>query len=267
MATPARGRGWRGVFALLAVLCLIVPALAAEPKFPVLTGRIVDGAGLLDSSTRARLEGQLAAHEEKSTDQLVVVTLPDLQGFEIADFGYRLGRFWKVGQKEKNNGALLIVAVKERKVRIEVGYGLEGQLTDALTRVIIETAIVPRFKAGDFAGGITAGVDAMLKVLTGDAAELQKRAAQLKANENIGWIEIAVIAIFLFIVVVIILQAVRGAQNPALRGRRGSVMRGGPVIFGPSSGGFSGGWSSGSDSGGFSGGGGSFGGGGSSGDW
>lgn len=267
MTAPATGSRWRGALTLLAMLWLIVPALAAEPKFPALTGRIVDGAGLLDASTRGKLDGQLAAHEEKSTDQIVVVTLPDLQGFEIADFGYRLGRFWQVGQKDKNNGALLIVAVKERKVRIEVGYGLEGQLTDALTRAIIETAIVPRFKAGDFAGGITAGVDAMLKVLTGDAAELQKRAAKLKADEDVGWIEVVVIAIILFIVIMVILQAVRGAQNPALRGRRGSAMRGGPMIFGPGSGGFGGGWSSGSDSGGFSGGGGSFGGGGSSGDW
>jgi uncharacterized protein len=108
----------------------------------------------------------------------VVVTLKSLQGTSIEDFGVELGRHWRIGQKDKNNGALLIVAPNERKVRIEVGYGLEGALTDAVSRLIIENAITPRFRAGDFAGGITRGVDDIISVLTGDAAEWQQRAAK-----------------------------------------------------------------------------------------
>ena len=103
----------------------------AGDTFPTLSGRVVDEANILDASTRAALTEKLAALEAKTTDQLVVVTLKSLQGTSIEDFGYQLGRHWKVGQQGKNNGVLLIVAPSERKVRIEVGYGLEGTLTDA----------------------------------------------------------------------------------------------------------------------------------------
>ena len=109
-------------------------------------------------------------------DQVVVATLPSLEGYEIEDYANRLFRHWQLGQKDKNNGALLLVAPQERKVRIEVGYGLEGALTDALSKVIITTAIAPQFQKGNFAGGIDAGVDAMLSILTGDAEEWQRRA-------------------------------------------------------------------------------------------
>ena len=161
---PARSAGW------------LLPAAALD--FPLLGGRVVDQAGILDQATRAALTEKLAALEAKTTDQLVVVTLKSLQGTSIEEFGVALGRRWQVGQKDKNNGALLIVAPNERKVRIEVGYGLEGALTDAVTRLIIENAIVPRFRAGDFAGGITRGVDDIVSVLTGDAEEWKRRAAQ-----------------------------------------------------------------------------------------
>ena len=116
-------------------LVLIAFVLAAYAlTFPQLTGRVVDEAGVLDLAAKAELERKLAEFETKTTGQLVVVTLKSLQGTSIEDYGYQLGRHWGIGQKEKNSGALLIVVPSERKVRIEVGYGLEGQLTDAVSQ-------------------------------------------------------------------------------------------------------------------------------------
>src|SRR6266853_2804247 len=167
--------GRRGALGLLLSL---VAFAAYALSFPELTGRVVDDAGILDPSTKAALERKLAEFETKTTGQLVVVTVKSLQGTSIEDYGYQLGRHWQIGQKEKNTGALLIVAPNERKVRIEVGYGLEGTLTDAISRLIIENSILPRFRANDFPGGITRGVDDIIQVLTGDAEEFKQRAAK-----------------------------------------------------------------------------------------
>src|SRR5215216_4087489 len=153
-------------------------ASPAEPRFPALTGRIVDEAGVIDTPARGRLEPKLADLETRTSTQLVVVTLGSLSGYDIADYGYQLGRHWGIGQKGSNNGALLIVAPAERKVRIEVGYGLEGALTDAVTRLIIDNAILPRFRTGDFSGGIERGVDDIIQVLSGDAEDFKRRAAE-----------------------------------------------------------------------------------------
>jgi len=243
-------------------LVLLGPALALD--FPVLSGRVVDDAGILDAGTRAALTRKLDEFEAKTTDQLVLVTLKSLQGTSIEDFGVELGRRWQIGQKGKNNGVLLIVAPNERKVRIEVGYGLEGALTDAVSRLIIENAITPRFRAGDFPGGITRGVDDIISVLTGDAAEWQQRAAK-RPEPTARWDSILVL-LLVFVVFGFVFLTLVGTI-PRDRGR------------GRSRGGDSGGWSFGSGSdwssgssggfsgGGFSGGGGSFGGGGSSGSW
>ena len=147
-------------------MLLVLPA-AAQSKidFPPLTGRVVDQANLLDPATEQALTEKLAALEASSTDQLVVVTVNSLQDQEIEDFGYQLGRHWGIGQKENDGGALLIVAPNERKVRIEVGYGLEGYLTDALSSLIIQNQILPAFRDGDFPGGIEAGTDAIIAQL------------------------------------------------------------------------------------------------------
>ena len=167
---------WRcGVASALVMFAI---ATAQALTFPALTGRVVDEAGILDANMRQTVGAKLAAMEQKSSDQLVVVTLESLQGTSIEDYGYQLGRTWKIGQKGTNNGALLIVAPNERKVRIEVGYGLEGALTDAVTKFIIENSILPRFRAGDFPGGIARGVDDIIQVMTGDAEEWKRRAAQ-----------------------------------------------------------------------------------------
>ncbi len=158
-----------------------VPASAAQsrpcastPTFPRLTGRVVDDANILSPATRADLTAMLQHHELATGEQVVVVTLPSLQGYSIEDFGYQLGRAWGIGQKDKNTGALLIVAPKEHKVRIEVGYGLEGKLTDAQSSVIINRDILPAFRRGDFNAGVMAGTATILKVLGGDASAAER---------------------------------------------------------------------------------------------
>ena len=143
---------------LLWALFTALPA-AAEPTFPKLTGRVTDAAGVLPAETAAALEAKLKALEDTTGTQLVVATVPDLQGYEIDEYGYQLGRAWGIGQKGTNNGAILLIAPTQRKLRIEVGYGLEGVLTDAVSSRIIRQAIVPRFKAGDVAGGVGAGAE------------------------------------------------------------------------------------------------------------
>jgi uncharacterized protein len=256
-----------GVATALAAAIVTFAAVAAFAlTFPQLTGRVVDDAGVLDEATRQTIIDKLAAVEAKSGDQIVVVTLKSLQDTSIEDYGYQLGRAWGIGEKEKSNGALLIVAPNERKVRIEVGYGLEGALTDAVTRLIIQNAILPRFRAGDFAGGISRGVDDIIQVVSGDAEEFQRRAAQRpdKAPQGVD----AATVIFVIFMLIVIFMMLRNAQG----GRRTLGQRGGYAgpIFIPSGGSWSsgsGGGSGSSGSGGFSGGGGSFGGGGSSGDW
>jgi uncharacterized protein len=262
----------RALIIALALAVVSTAALAQSLAFPDLTGRVVDEAGILDAGTRERLEKLSADLEAKTTDQLVVVTLKSLQGTSIEDYGYQLGRKWQIGQKDKNNGVLLIVAPNDKRVRIEVGYGLEPTLTDAISSVIVQGSILPRFRAGDFAGGVRRGAEDIAQVLSGDAKEIQERAAQRQAAQRIDPQEFIVIAFFLLILLIIVVNVIAD-----MRGRRGGIAPGrvrrtrdwaGPVIIG---GGNSGGWGSGDSwgggGGGFSGGGGSFGGGGSSGSW
>ena len=176
MTNCLRHSRWVQLLTIGAVFCLFASGLQAAPDFPKLTGRVVDMANLLSSSDKQQLTQQLKAHEDKTTNQVVVVTLNTLQGYEIADYGYQLGRHWKIGQADKNNGVLLIVAPNQRKTRIEVGYGLEGTLTDALSKQIIDYEMIPRFKKKDFAGGIKNGTAAVLGILSGsiDAKAFKK---------------------------------------------------------------------------------------------
>lgn len=259
------------LIAFLALVALLAPALA-QPKFPALTGRIVDEAGILSAEDRRALEADLKALEEKSTDQLVIYTARSLQGYPIEDFGYRLGRTWTIGQKDKNNGVLLIVAPTERKVRIEVGRGLEPQLTDIMTKLIIENAILPAFRRGDFPAGIKAGVRDIRDVLLGDAEAVKQRAksAAQRSPGNSNVIPVVILVLFIgFALTIIWLQSVQTA-HPNAAAARGRRRRGGPdVVPAATWGSSSSSWDSGSSSssGGFSGGGGDFGGGGSSGSW
>lgn len=272
----APGGAWlQGAAAVLAfVLVVLLASVAlAQPKFPPLTGRIVDEAGLLGASDRAAIADDLKLLEQKSSDQLVIFTTRSLQGYSIEDFGYQLGRAWGIGQKGVNNGVILLVAPSERKVRIEVGRGLEPQLTDIMTRLIIENAILPAFRRGDFAAGIRAGVHDIRQVMLGDADAVRQRLASApkRGGDKGSWVPIAFFVFFLVVAFSIIsLQQVQTAHPNAARRRRGAAAA--PVPYnsggwGGSSGGWSGSSGSSGDSGGFSGGGGDFGGGGSSGSW
>jgi uncharacterized protein len=254
----ARGRAF-------GLLLSVVAFAAYALTFPELTGRVVDDARILDPATKAALERKLAEFETKTTGQLVVVTVKSLQGTSIEDYGYQLGRHWQIGQKEKNTGALLIVAPNERKVRIEVGYGFEGTLTDAVSKLIIENSIIPRLRANDFAGGIGRGVDDIIQAVSVDSEEWKARAKQ-RPDDEPGLLDVLALLFFLFIFFMIVRSVAsrdRGYAQTGTRPRRGSR---GPIFIPiPGSWGSSG--SSWSGGGGFSGGGGSFGGGGASGSW
>lgn len=278
MSARVRGRHERSkpLQILLAAVLLVFAsgAALAQPRFPTLSGRVVDGANLLSADDRAKITADLEALQTKSSDQLVVVTLPSLQGYTIEDYGYQLGRAWKIGQAGVNNGVLLIVAPNERKVRIEVGRGLEPQLTDAMSSLIVQNALLPAFRRGDWAGGIRAGVRDIIDVLQGDAEAVKDRLARgtKRGNQSTDWETLLPLLIWLAIVGFIIYQQYRAVRStPAMAGaRRRSgfpndgrviVIPGGSGHWGGSGGGF------GSSDGGFSGGGGDFSGGGSSGSW
>lgn len=255
------------------LLAVLAPLAQAAPVFPELTGRIVDNAGLLTAEDRAAIEQELASIEVKSTDQVVVVTVPTLQGYEIEDYGYQLGRKWGIGQKGKDNGVLLLIAPNERKVRIEAGRGLEAHLTDAMSRIIIENAILPKFRRGDVSGGIRDGVRDIKATIEGDAEGVKERArSRVGEHSEVDWISLLVfalwVAIFAYIMYAQYQQAKRYPQT-AGRNMRRSNRRGrdgGMIIVPGGSGDWGGGWSGGGG-GGWSGGGGDFGGGGASGSW
>jgi uncharacterized protein len=264
-----------GAAIALLVVLLIPPrlALASEPKFPRLTGRVVDDAGILRASTKRQLTDMLAEHERATGDQVVVVTLASLQRYPIEEFGYELGRYWGIGQKGKNNGALLIVAPNEHKVRIEVGYGLEGQLTDAKSRAIIDNYILPSFRRGDFNFGVLAGATEMVRALGGTPPdEGEPATSPVESNfapagfgslfhplDRTGLAALALFFLIPFIGTVLLVGTfIRSGQKFQWGGSHDWDSDGG---FG------GGGYSSGGGGGGFSGGGGSFGGGGASGSW
>ena len=165
----------------------IAAAELAPGALPALTGRVVDDAHLLSDTDKAALAGKLRALEDQSTIQLVVATVPSLQGEEIEPYANALFRKWRLGKKDENNGVLFLIAPTERKIRFEVGYGLEGTLTDALTKLILRNAVGPKLKAGDSAGAINAGVDEATAILTKDKAEWKARPAlQDEADQPLG---------------------------------------------------------------------------------
>jgi uncharacterized protein len=269
---------------LILLFLLFVGAPAAAQNFPALSGRVVDAANLLSPADEAELTQKSEALEKASSRQLVVATVPDLQGYPIEDYGYQLGRKWGIGEKGANNGIILLVAPNERRVRIEVGYGLEPIITDALSWQIINGTVLPRFKADDYPGGIKAGADALIAQLGAppevaekkalEAAQQQQQQATAQRQSGGGGLASMSTLIFWGIVFLfVILPMLRGGGRR--RGRRYG-RRGGVFIWGPGFGGGGGGWGGGGDGfggfgggggGGFSGGGGSFGGGGASGGW
>jgi uncharacterized protein len=269
----------RALILLLALL--VVPQLASAQTFPPLSGRVVDAANLLSPAQKQQLEALSTDVGNVAQRQFVVATIPDLQGYPIEDYGYKLGRAWAIGQKDANNGIILIVAPSEHKVRIEVGYGLEPIMTDALSQKIIDEQILPKFRGGDMPGGIVAGAQAIAEQMKAPpeaaearvkAAAVTPQAARSSGSSSDGFIAIFWIIIVLFIVLPIIFRSARGQKY---RGGRAPVVLWGPGLGSSwgSGGSSSSSWSSGgSDWGGgggsdFSGGGGSFGGGGASGSW
>src|SRR5688500_9498472 len=166
---------------------LLCAGMASAQNLPALTGRVVDNAGMLTPAEESAISAKLEALEAATTRQLAVVTVPDLQGYNVEDFGFRLGEAWKLGDKEADKGAILLIAKAERKIRIEVGDGLEPILPDAMAWIIIRDAITPRFKAGDFAGGINAGADAIIQQLQAPPEQAEARAkaaAAARAGES-----------------------------------------------------------------------------------
>lgn len=277
------GEGGVSVAALRALLVLfvfLVPFAVFAAELPTLTGRVVDDAGMIDAATKASLTQKLADFQKKGSDQIVVATVPDLGGEAIEPYANRLFRAWGLGQAGENNGVLLLISRDDRKMRIEVGYGLEGTLTDLHSKLIIENDLVPAFRAGDFSGGIAKAVDDIVMVLEGNPEELEARGAR---NQQESPIDPDQVIFFIFIAIwgtiffggfaLAILPPIFGTRigpgryrwlgmtfDQTRRSSGGSSGSGG----GWSSGG-GGGWSSGG--GGFSGGGGSSGGGGASGGW
>ncbi len=263
LAWPMATRVLRVIFGLV-LLVLATTAGAQQLQIPPLA-RVVDQANVLSPATREQLTRVLTEHERRSSDQIVVVTLAALGGLDIAEAGLQLGRAWKLGTKQNSNGVLLVVVPAERKLRIEVGYGLEGSLPDARAFQIINTEIIPRLRAGDLEGGVLKGTLAIIAAVEGTYQAP-------KAAESGGGAELLPFLLVLGLGVVLLVVLYRnggrmgapgagGGVSPY--GRRGGRWGAGPMIILPPS---RGGWSSGGG-GGWSGGGGSFGGGGASGSW
>lgn len=280
------------------------PSLSALAlDVPPLSGRIVDLAHVLPPATTAQLAEALQAHEANTSNQVAVLIIPSLEGEPLFDFSHRVATAWKLGTKASDNGVLLLIAIKERKIRLEVGYGLEGQLTDARSAQIIRNEIVPRFRSGDIPAGVTAGLLAVLHTIEG-TYQAPEQPTDTRSDGDV--VAHTVVAVVLGLFIGLLLSRAHRLLGPAVGGGLSffvapwiipaliagavsavlvSLMSGiGPGIGGRRGGSiypiddtwFStrhGGWGSGGlggsfgGSGGFSGGGGDFGGGGASGDW
>ena len=279
----------------------VFTSLAFALDVPPLTGRVVDLAQVLPATVAASLIHDLEAHESKTSNQVAVLTLPSLEGEPLESFSHRVATTWKLGQKGTENGVLLLIALRERKVRIEVGYGLEGTLTDLRSAHIIRQDIVPRFRSGDLSGGIVAGAHAILDTIEGTYKADELPPGHARSGQEPTAVEYVIIGVVVGTLAGIVLshglrrtRALLGsllaflvAQFASvwlglaaagvtafllwlmLQANRGGGRRGGGgdgVVMGPG-GGFGGSFGGGGGGGGFSGGGGNFGGGGASGDW
>ncbi len=299
---------WCIILAIALVLSVVVaPSAFADVAIPQLTGRVVDQTGTLSSGDIAALSQKLRDFETRKGSQIAVLIVPTTQPETIEQFSIRVGEAWKIGRKKVDDGAILVVAKNDRHLRIEVGYGLEGALTDVTARRIIDEEITPKFRSGDFAGGIRDGVDRMIRVIDGEPLPVPTPSAQYGNLEDlvpifavtmfaslgvggflrfilgrligslatggilgvITWLILGNAALALAVAVLgMIIGFIADLVSAASPGVGSSY--GGSSSSGSSSSSSSSGWSSGSsssDSGSFSGGGGSFGGGGASGSW
>lgn len=238
-----------GAVSVFVALTFTAGLAFAQIQFPELTGRVVDGANLLSNEKETQVVELLREHELETGNQVVVVTLQSLQDRTIEEFGVELGRHWGIGKANEDNGVLLIIAPNERQVRIEVGYGLEGILTDARASMIIQNEIIPAFRAGDRPKGIVDGVEEILDILA------DGEVAGTGYENDRGFFNLPPFAIWLgFVLLIMFIRRQGWVGSLGRSSSSGSSL--------------SGGWSSSSSGGGgFSGGGGSFGGGGASGGW
>lgn len=240
-----------------------IGALALALEVPPLRGRVNDYAGVMSPDQARSLDSQLAQYEQETGHQAAVLAIPTLGGEDIEGFSIRVAENWKIGKKGFDNGVILVVAINDRRLRLEVGYGLEGVLPDAIAKQIISDYIVPRFRAQDYAGGIIAGIDAVLKVIKNEPLPESARKKDRNQGSNLNPIVMFVITLAVFALMAGASTANRRRHNMwATRGRHG-----GPTILGGPGGFGGGGFGGSSGGGGFSGGGGGFGGGGASSSW
>lgn len=181
---------------------LLVACAASALEVPYLSGRVNDLAGLLDEATRERLEQKLARLEQATGAQVAILIIPSLEGESLEDFSHRVASTWQLGQKGKDDGVLFLIAKNDRKMRLEVGYGLEATLTDATSRRILDNLVRPRFRAGDFAGGIEAGIEAVARVIQGQALpEEAQKSPRKGTGGELGILGMVFfLGIFLFVV-------------------------------------------------------------------
>jgi uncharacterized protein len=247
------------VLALFALLAAAVVAVAFN--FPPLTGPVVDAAKILKPDALLAIDRKLRDYQARSGHQLVVATVPSLEGYDIRDYGNRLFRHWAIGDKQRDDGVLILIAPNEHKVSIEVGYGAEPELTDAISRIIVENGMVPHFKAGDYGGGINAGIDDIARALGGETTAIIERVRNQSAPSADNLIPFIFLAVIIFLIIINVSRG--GRLSNSRRGSYRDLWTGG----GGSGGRWSGGGWSGGLGGGYSGGGGSSGGGGASGSW
>jgi len=301
---PARviARAWALAILLVGLAIPAGSAVAADDlaKIPALTARVTDLTNTLSAADRQALESKLAAWETQSGNQLVVLMVPSTQPEAIAAYSIRVAEAWKIGRKGKDNGAIFLIAKDDRKNRIEVGYGLEGVLTDVTCRRILAETVAPFFRNGQFAQGINAGVDQIIAVVNKGEPLPDAPAVASPQRRSGGGLSLDTIFILLFVVVPVVGGILRRIFGRAVGSTVGAGIIGGAawfvagslvialvaavvafivmVAFGMGSGlvgrgggvfipGGGGGGGFGGGGGGFSGGGGGFGGGGASGDW
>lgn len=187
---------------IILILALLLSTLTANitQYFPKLDGRVVDTANILSTSAKEKLSAILKEQEDKTSNQIVVVTLKSLDGYSIEDYSYQLGRYWGIGQKDLNNGVLLVISMQEKKLRIEVGYGLEGALTDKTSFEIINYTLKPKFRQEQYESGIFQSVNEIIQAINGEyVAKTEVKAEDSGLNEIIAFIFFGIIFISIFL--------------------------------------------------------------------
>lgn len=244
---------------ILAIVFLLPLLADAQPKVPELWGtRIHDQANILSPAFVSQLEQQLKLYEDSTSNQIAILIVESLEDYPIEEYALEVAETWKLGQEDKDNGALLLIALRDRKVRIEVGEGLEGVLPDAVANQIIRNEMAPRFRENDYEGGISASVNAMIKAIGGEYQVEQAPVSGRRGRKGSIWFTLIVL------IIIILISKMGGGRG---NHRRGGWSSGAGWYGGGFSGGRGGGGFGGGGFGGFSGGGGGFSGGGSSGSW